>query len=161
MIRGNNRQRIFFSAEYFDRFLEIVAQSAEKFDHKILSYCLMSNHVHLLVYIHESSLSQIMQYINFRYARWLNQQQNRIDHLFQGRYRSIEVGNDEYLLNLFRYIHLNPIEARMVKYVGDYPWSSINYYIREHRASWIDADIVILALKNQGIYDCVEFINTP
>lgn len=70
MIRGNNRQRIFYGDDYFSYFLDIVSQSTKKFDHKIIAYCFMNNHAHLLIYIHSSSLSAVMQKINYRCTRW-------------------------------------------------------------------------------------------
>jgi REP element-mobilizing transposase RayT len=161
MIRGNNRQRIFFDDEDFHFFLKIISESTEKFDHKIIAYCLMSNHAHLLVHIYDSPLSAVMQKINFRYARWLNHKEKRIGHLFQGRYRSLEVCDEEYLINLCRYIHFNPVVAKMVNAVDDYPWSSHQYYTENNYPLWIESDFILTAIKNKTNLSYFDFMMQP
>ncbi|OGT49153.1 MAG: hypothetical protein A3E82_09385 [Gammaproteobacteria bacterium RIFCSPHIGHO2_12_FULL_38_11] len=143
MIRGNNRQQIFYGDEYFSYFILLLKESTEKFDHKILGFCLMTNHAHMIIHIHDSSLSMIMKNINFRYARWLNQRRKRIGHLFQGRFRSLHVDNEEYLIYLCRYIHLNPVAAKMAAKAGDYLWSSHHYYFSENPPSWMNIDLIL------------------
>lgn len=159
MIRGNNRQRIFFSEDYFHYFLEILEKSSKKFDHKIISYCLMSNHAHLIVKIYNSPLSKVMQYINFRYARWLNHKHKRIGHLFQGRYRSLEVNNETYLINLCRYVHFNPITAKIVPCLDDYAWSSHFYYLHGNAPEWIETKFMLDILQSITNQNYSEFIN--
>lgn len=159
MIRGNNRQRVFFEKKYFEEFLEIVKQSTEKFDHKIIAYCLMSNHAHVVIHIHQSSLSSVMQNINYRYARLVNYKQTRIGHLFQGRYRSIEVKDERYLVNLCRYIHLNPVAANMVKDPQDYPWSSHKNYVDGNAPSWMTIDRMLSVIKNQTTFNYIDFMH--
>jgi putative transposase len=161
MIRGNNRQRIFFADEDFRRFLTIVSESAEKFDHKIIAYCLMHNHAHLLVHIYDAPLSTVMQKINFRYARWLNHKEKRIGHLFQGRYRSIEVGDEDYLVNLCRYIHLNPVAAKIVNTADNYPWSSHQYYIENNYPPWIESNLMLTTIKNKTNLCYSDFMMQP
>ena len=159
MIRGNNGQPIFFGNDYFQYFLAILEASSKKFDHKILSYCLMSNHVHLIVHIHDSPLSSLMQYINFRYARWLNHKQKRIGHLFQGRYRSLEVRNEAYLVNLFRYVHFNPIAAKMVTCLDYYAWSSHFYYLQGDAPSWMEINFILDLIRSKRNLNYDMFIN--
>jgi REP element-mobilizing transposase RayT len=93
ILRGNFRQ---------DTFL------VERYRYRIHAFCLMSNHVHLAIQVGVVPLSRIMQNFCFRYTRWLNQQQERVGHLFQGRYKAVLLDADSYLLELTRYIHLNP-----------------------------------------------------
>ena len=138
MMRGNNKQNIFFGEGYFNYFLDLLKSSADKFDHKILAYCLMSNHVHLIAHIKESPLSKVMQNINYRYARWANYHMKRVGHLFQARYRSIDVRNESYLINLCRYIHFNPVAAKMVDDPAAYRWSSHCYYLSASGPAWMD-----------------------
>lgn len=149
MVRGNNRQCIFFGDEYFSRFLMIIKESAEKFDHKVLAYCLMTNHVHFVIQINQSSLSDIMQNISYRYSRWVNKIQNRVGHLFQGRYRSIEVNDETYLINLCRYIHLNPIVANMATSLNNYLWSSHKNYATLSGPEWLNLNFMIDAIQNK------------
>ena len=151
MIRSNNRQRIFFDEDNFNYFLKILEQSVEKFDHSCLCYYLMTNHVHLVVHVRDDSLSKVMQNINYRYARWFNKKLNRIGHLFQGRYRSLEIQNEVYLINLCRYIHFNPVSAKIVIYPGDYCWSSHHYYSADHSVEWIDCEAMTAAILKKTI----------
>ncbi len=161
MVRGNNRQRIFYGADCFNYFLDMVSQSTEKFDHKILAYCLMSNHAHLLIHIHDSSLSSVMQKINYRYARWFNHKQKCIGHLFQGRYRSLDVDNEEYLVNLCRYIHFNPVAAKIVNELNDYVWSSHHYYVKNNFPVWMDSRLMLSAIKNKTNLNYTDFMTQP
>ena len=161
MIRGNNRQCVFFNDDYFNCFLKIVMESAKKFDHKILAFCLMSNHAHLLIHIHKDTLANIMKNINYRYARWLNHKQHRIGHLFQGRYRSIAVNNETYLINLCRYIHYNPVEAKIVSNPNNYEWSSHHYYSTQNSPEWMNIDFILAAIKNKISCSYDDFINEP
>lgn len=161
MIRGNNRQRIFFADEDFHRFLQIMSESTKKFDHKIMAYCLMSNHAHFLIHIYNSPLSAVMQKINFRYARWLNYKEKRIGHLLQGRYRSLDVHDEDYLINLCRYIHLNPVAAKMVNAADDYPWSSHQYYAENNYPSWVESELMLAAIKNKTNLNYSDFMMQP
>lgn len=161
MIRGNNRQCIFYSDEDFHYFLKIIREGAEKFDFKIIAYCLMSNHAHLLIHINHSPLSSVMQKINYRYAVWLNHKKQRIGHLFQGRYRSLCVNDESYLVNLCRYIHLNPVTAKMVISADDYPWSSHQYYLVNHHPSWMESNLMLTAIKNKTNCEYNHFIMQP
>lgn len=161
MVRGNNRQRIFYGEDFFFHFLKIINESVAKLDYKILAYCLMTNHVHLIIRVNNSPLSDVMQNINFRYARWANKKQNRIGHLFQGRYRSIEVKDEMYLINLCRYVHLNPVSAKMVTHTSDYRWSSHINYITRHHPEWMDCNFIIEAIQNKTSLSYSCFIDQP
>ncbi len=158
MMRGNNRQRIFFGADYFNRFLEIIDESTKKFDHKILAYCLMTNHIHLIVHIKESPLPTVMQNINFRYARWTNKKLQYIGHLFQARYRSLPVKNEEYLINLCRYIHYNPVVAKIVETPEYYLWSSHKNYISNDAPEWLDFKTITQIIINKTRLCYFDFI---
>ncbi|OGT44209.1 MAG: hypothetical protein A3F13_05685 [Gammaproteobacteria bacterium RIFCSPHIGHO2_12_FULL_40_19] len=158
MMRGNNRQRIFYGYDCFSYFLLLLKESSEKFDHKILGFCLMSNHVHMIIHVHDSSLSMIMKNINFRYARWFNNRYKRIGHLFQGRFRSLHVSNEEYLIYLCRYIHLNPVTAKMVTHASDYLWTSHHYYFSENPPSWMNIDLIISTIFKKTNLNYSDFI---
>jgi len=161
MARGNNRQKIFYGREYFLRYLDLLNESTGKFDHKIIAYCLMGNHVHLIIHIHASPLSLIIKNINGRYARWLNHKRKQIGHVFQGRYRSFEVQNDEYLVNLCRYIHFNPVAAKMVANLDDYFWSSHQYYTISTPPAWMSTVQMHAAIKNKTGLNYHDFMYQP
>ena len=92
------------------------------------------------------SLSQVMQYVPFNYARWAIRKLNWVGHMFKGRYKSIPVEDQNYLINLCRYIHLNPVSANMVKAVGDYPGNSHGFY-QELPPDWLEVDLLKMAIK--------------
>ena len=103
----------------------------------------MTNHIHLVIQVRETPLSRIMQNLSFRYTRLINTKQKRIGHLFQGRYKAILIDTDNYLIELVRYIHCNPIRAKIVKKPGQYPWSSHNAYLGEKAYPWLTTDFVL------------------
>jgi len=123
MLRGNNGQRIFNDNEDRSCFMGFIAEGIGRYGHRIHAFCLMVNHVHLLIQMGETALSKVMQNISFRYTRWMNRRHHRIGHLFQGRFRVILCDADAYLLELVRYIHLNPVRAGLVEAPDGYSWS--------------------------------------
>lgn len=124
MHRGNAQSDIFLSDRDREKFLEYLRDSVERYELKIHTYCLMTNHYHLLVETPQANLSQAIKWINVSYAAYFNRKRQRSGHLFQGRFKAIVVDADEYLKQLSRYIHLNPIRAKMVNQLKDYQWSS-------------------------------------
>lgn len=143
MLRGNGGQEIFFDSADRSRFLLILQQGLEKFHHRIHAYCLMSNHVHLALQVTDTPLSKIMQNLGFRYTQHINRKQKRTGHLFQGRFKALLIDGDCYLLELVRYIHLNPVRAGMVNNPEDYPWSSHGCYLGRSNTPWLTTDWVL------------------
>ena len=143
MNRGRGRQRIFHSDDYFHAFLECLEQAHARFGLQVLCYCLMSNHYHLLVKTPESNLGRIMRHINGIYTQRYNRLRRTDGSLFRGRYKAICVETDSYQLQLSRYIHRNPLEARVVDDLEKYPWSSYLSYISNTKTpEWLyQADI--------------------
>jgi REP element-mobilizing transposase RayT len=137
--RGNAGEKILTSGQDKGRYLEYLKKAVERYSIKIHTYCLMSNHYHLLVETPEPNLSQAIQWLNVSYAVYFNKKQNRRGHLFQGRFKAILIDADEYLNQLSRYIHLNPVRAAMVKTPGEYPWSSYPSYIGKTKGpGWLE-----------------------
>lgn len=124
MHRGNAQADIFLSDRDREKFIEYLSLAVDRYELKIHTYCLMSNHYHLLVETLQPNLSQAIKWINVSYATYFNRKRQRSGHLFQGRFKAIVVNADEYLKQLSRYIHLNPIRANMVEHVKGYQWSS-------------------------------------
>ncbi len=122
--RGNARQAIFLNGEDFSDFLGILNSVVKRYNFLLHAYCLMNNHYHLLVETPEGNLSKGMRQLNGLYAQRFNQKHQRVGHLLQGRYQSILVDKENYLLELSRYIVLNPVRAGIVKDPKDYRWSS-------------------------------------
>ncbi len=103
----------------------------------------MTNHIHLAIQVAEDLLSGIMQNLSFRYTRWINKKQARTVHLFQGRYKAILVDADSYLLELVRYVHLNPVRAGMLDNPQDYAWSGHRGYLGMETLPWLETDWVL------------------
>lgn len=122
--RGNARQDIYRADEDRDEFLALLGQVCERYQWLCHAYCLMSNHYHLLIETGRPSLSKGMRQLNGVYTQFYNRRYNRVGHVFQGRYKAIMVERDSYLLELCRYIVLNPVRAQMVRSARDWPWSS-------------------------------------
>ncbi len=140
ILRGNGRQAIFFDCEDRDLWQNILQAGLARYRHRLHAYCWMTNHVHMLIQVGVEPLAGFMRFLASRYARFLNQKNQRSGHLFERRYRAILVQNDEYLKELLRYIHLNPVRARMVADAADYQWSSHNAYLRLTNTDWLTVD---------------------
>jgi len=143
MVRGNSGQKIFSDDEDRYRFYLFLQEGVEKFGHRLHAFCLMNNHVHLAIQVGENPLSRIMQNLCFRYTQWVNSRQRRVGHLFQGRYKAIVVDADAYLAELVRYIHLNPVRAKIVKTPDDYLWSGHRGYIGHVKLPWLTTEWVL------------------
>jgi len=140
MCRGNQGQRIFKDDRDRIYYTSLLKESPKRFGYKLYAYVLMNNHVHLLVEIGRTPLSKVMQNILFRYTRYWNKRYRKVGHLFQGRYKAFLCDKDAYLLELVRYVHLNPVRARLVKYPEGYPWSSHRAYLSGEGQGWINVE---------------------
>jgi REP element-mobilizing transposase RayT len=140
MLRGNNGQKIFFKDSDRYRLSLLIQHATYRYRCLIHGFCFMDNHIHLIIQVEEISLSKIMQNIAFRYTRWINFTQKRIGHLFQARFKAILVENESYLLQLLRYIHLNPVKAGLVSCAKDYYWSGHRTYLGIDNFQWLTTD---------------------
>lgn len=137
--RGNERKEIFLDDESRSRFLEILHEYHVRYRILIHSYVLMGNHYHLILETLQGTLLKIMHGINSSYTGYFNRRHKRSGHLFQGRYKGILVDKDAYLMQLSRYVHLNPVRARIVARPEQYKWSSYPGYIgKEKENSWVE-----------------------
>ena len=136
MVRGHNRQAIFLDEGDYHQWINILKDITDKYKCKIHLFCLMTNHIHLLVKTEEIPLSRIMQVLLSRYAKWFNQHKEREGYLFQGRYKQKSVHSKKYFLELIYYIHNNPVTATMVQSMGEYPWSSHSFYSKNIDSSF-------------------------
>lgn len=137
MLRGNGVQAIFLTDDDRDAFEALVAEGVSRFGHRIHAYCWMGNHVHLAIQVADTPLSKIMQNLAFRYTRFINRREERIGHLFQGRFKALLVDADSYLLELVRYIHLNPVRAKLVTDPADYRWNGHLAYLGKVHKEWL------------------------
>jgi len=129
MVRGVNRDAIFLEDEDYQRFLDALDQTREASGCVVLAYCLMSNHVHLVLRTPGEPISAVAKRLGVRYAGWFNRKYGRVGHVFQDRFRSLPVETDEYLVTLVRYVWNNPVEAGLVEDPREYPWSSRRFLV--------------------------------
>ncbi|WP_139902806.1 transposase [Clostridium thermarum] len=141
MVRGINKQNIFEEDEDRERFIKTLKYYKEISKYEIYAYCLMTNHVHLLIRETMEPISLIMQRINGSYGIWYNTKYERCGYLFQGRFKSEPVEDKRYFQTVFRYIHQNPLKANLVKDIKGWKWSSLNEYY--DKVSFIDTDYVL------------------
>jgi REP element-mobilizing transposase RayT len=141
--RGNERRKIFFTDADYNKFKEYVAGAIEKYHCLVHCYVLMNNHYHLIIETPEANISRVMHYISGSYTTYINTKRGRNGHLFQGRYKSILVAKDSYLMELSRYIHLNPVRARMVEKPEEYAYSSYNSYITGKPEKIVTTDLIL------------------
>jgi putative transposase len=130
------------------RFYSLLQEGIEKYKYRVHAFCLMATHLHLLIQIAEIPLSKIIQNISFRYTRYINKTQKKTGHLFQGRYKAILIDADSYLLQLIRYIHNNPLRAKIVHTSEEYPWSSHHAYLGRTVIPWLYVDWVLGQFSN-------------
>ena len=140
--RGNARQSIFSSDADRSAFLDLLGRSSDVYEAAILSYVLMDNHFHLLVKTPRGNLQEFMRHFNISYTGWYNRRHRRSGHLYQGRYHAFLIDADNYLREVSRYIHLNPVKVKRLrardadsqkKTLDDYPWSSYPGYLSPGR----------------------------
>jgi len=145
ILRGNDRQTIFFDADDWNRWESLISAGLEKHKHRIHAYCWMPNHVHLAIQCHEQPLGGFMRFIAGQYARSTNKKMNRTGHLFERRHRAIPVQADSYLKELVRYIHQNPLRAGLVGSLTDFQCSSHLAYLGGIRPNWLTLNWVLSA----------------
>jgi REP element-mobilizing transposase RayT len=142
--RGNERKAVFKSEGDREKFLQYLESATERYHAVVHVFCLMDNHYHQLLETPSGNLSQIMRHINGAYTTYFNLKRGRSGHLSQGRYKAILVDKDEYAKELSRYIHLNPVRAKLVKTPAEYEWSSYQFFIGAKKPPhWLYRDFIL------------------
>jgi putative transposase len=145
MNRGKGRQMIFHSEDYYEAFMQCLTEAHKRFGVEVHSYCLMANHYHLLIKTPRANLSRVMRHINGLYTQRYNRLKKTDGSLFRGRYKAIVIDASNYLLQVSRYIHRNPIEMRktLTEELEQYPWSSYRAFInREAGKEFLNRDVI-------------------
>jgi len=160
--RGNAREEIFLNDNDRTQFLGILSDGVTRYSWICHAYCLMSNHYHLLIETPNAGLSRGMQLLNGVYTQWFNHRHKRVGHLFQGRFKGILVEKDNYLLEMARYIVLNPVRAEMVQSVRDWPWSSYRATVGEEQApAFLTVDWILIQFdpdRKRATYAYRQFV---
>ncbi len=151
--RGHNRQTVFASDGDFLYYLENLREWKESYGCKIYAYCLMTNHVHLIIDPGEDarSLSSLMKRVAGRHTRYVNRLERRTGSLWEGRFKSSPISTDDYLLACCRYVELNPVRAGIVADPADYRWSSYGVKIGRRDEEWLDYDPCYLGLADSPV----------
>ena len=169
MLRGIDGRKIFMDDEDKQKFIQGLIRAKEKGGFTLYAYCLMNNHVHLLIKEKEEIGTSIKR-IAVGYVGWHNNKYGRKGHLFQNRFKSEVVESEEYLLTVIRYIHQNPVQAKLTKTLGEYKWSSYQQYIDayNHRNTEIDTDIIKSYFQDRDSFEgymnqinndkCLEYV---
>ena len=156
MMRGINRERIFEKEAAKKEILHILAVKVRETDVGIYAYCVMDNHIHLVLKSEPQELAVFMKKLNGSFAMYYNREQRRVGHVFQDRYKSERIEDEEYFWGVIRYIHLNPAKAHLVKNAEDYQWSSMKDFLLGK------SDVLAkeaLALKQDNFKDNRSFLD--
>jgi putative transposase len=136
--RGNQKQSVFMDTRDYERYLSILSKYKKKFEFKLYCFCLMPNHVHLIIEVTVPSvLSKIMKCLNLSYTLYFNAKYEKVGHLWQDRFKSRLIGKDAYLLECINYIEANPARAALASDISKYPWSS--HHLRDTNNNLLDS----------------------
>jgi len=144
--RGNDRGAVFRDDRDRKEYLDRIEGYRAKFRFQLLAFCLMTNHVHLAIRTGDEPLSRIMAGLQSSFTQWFNRRHGRVGHFFQGRYKAFLVQHDRYFAALLRYIHMNPVRARIVERPDDYRWSSDRSFRGRARLSFHDRNAAFALL---------------
>lgn len=157
--RGDRREHIYDNDGDREQWLENLGNVCDRYNWRCHAYCLMDNHYHIVIETAEANLSKGMRQLNGVYTQYYNRKHGRVGHVFQGRYKGILVERDEYLLELARYVVLNPVRANMVKNISDWKWSSYHGTIGESSQRWLEIDWILGQFAKQRKTAIVRYIN--
>jgi putative transposase len=136
MTRGNQKQRTFLDNKDYEKYIEILKHYKHKFRFKLFGYCLMPNHVHLIIKIKQGrNLQKVTQGLCQTYTIWFNRKYDKVGHVWQGRYKSMLIQNNNYLIDCIEYVELNPVRAELTKKPASYLWSSYSSRLRIEKPS--------------------------
>lgn len=149
--RGNRQESIFASDRDRATLLHIIGDAMMRFDGRVLAFCLMGNHYHLVLRTERANLSQTMRHVNGVYTQTFNQRHTKVGHVFQGRFKAILVDSEAYLLTVCRYVDLNPVRARLVDEPAAWRWSSYRMHMGLARSpDWLDSGPLLGQLLGRG-----------
>ena len=151
MSRGNDGQHIYLNAGDRRLFLETISDMSDRFEIDVFAYVLMHNHYHLLIRTNRANLTKAMHWLGTTYTRRFNNRNQKRGHLFQGRYKSILIQNDAYVMKLSCYIHRNPLKAGIVDRLVEYKWSSYRAYAYGKDApDWLGTELILSHFKGSN-----------
>jgi len=149
--RGNERALVFRDDRDRERFLEILGEVAVRYRWRVLAYCLMGNHFHLLVMTLDPTLARGMRQLNGVYAQWFNRRHRRVGHLFQGRYKAVSVQTDVHLRRAVRYVIRNPIRAGLSSRPGQWRWTSHHATVGSTAVGMVAVDELLACFADERV----------
>ncbi|MEG2017921.1 MAG: transposase [Clostridium sp.] len=159
--RGNRKEEIFKDTADYYIYLTNLQENIKRYEelnYQLLAYCLMTNHVHLIIKTDKEPLERLMKRVNSMYTRYFNSKYDYVGHLFQGRYHGEIIKGDAQLIETSRYVHLNPVRANMVEKPEEYKWSSYKMYIAKEKDELLELDVILhyFNYKNEAYKRFVE-----
>ena len=151
--RGNHRNDIFRDESDFNMYLVIMKESLkyyERYKYELTCYCLMTNHIHLLICANGKEVEHLIRRVHSIYSRYFNKKYNYVGHLWQDKYFAELIEDDSQMLQTSRYIHLNPVRAKMVEDAQNYKWSSYSMYLGLEREELIKSQNILAYFKNDN-----------
>jgi len=163
MNRGAGRCNIVNNNDQRELFIELLAELPKRFDIEIHAYCLMGNHYHLLLKTPSPCLSEAMKHLSSLYTKRFNRMSKSDGPLFRGRFKAVIIDADDYLVQVSRYIHRNPVEAKMVEKADEYPWSSFRAYINpDEIPEWLHtAEVLKRVYFKNRTHEYEKLVNSP
>lgn len=152
IVRGNHRQKTFLTHRDYEAYIERLARYRHKYRVSLYAFCLMPNHVHLLLEYSREPLSKFMQGLQQSYTQYFNRAHKKVGHLFQGRYKAIVCEKEEYFLTLVRYIHLNPVRSKLVERPEQYKYSGHRLCLAGKPTNVVDPTLVLKLSGGRGAY---------
>jgi putative transposase len=156
--RGNAKQDIFVDDANRHKFIDVLSKACIRHNWRCHAYCLMANHYHLIVETPDANISKGVAYLNGVYSQYFNRRFNRVGHLFQGRFKGNLVDRQSYLLELSRYVLLNPVRAKIVATAAAWPWSSYHQMLLPKKDSWLFGDWLLSQFGKNRAEACRRFI---
>ena len=151
MNRGRRREEIYLEKNDYLAFVDLLQESAQMFNVRIAAYSLMPNHYHVLIQTPDPNLSRFMRHLDGVYTQRFNKSHKHDGQLFRGRYKSILIDQDSYLLELVRYIHRNPLKAALEETLGKYPWTSHKGYVSNAKKwNWLHKNFILAMFSKDG-----------
>lgn len=157
MVRGNERKNIFEDDDDKLKLIDLLKEKSKKGKFSIYAYCLMDNHVHLIIYEKKDKISKIMQRINTSYAYYYNRKYKRVGHVFQDRFKSEVIEDERYLLSAIKYVHNNPIKANITQSIEEYKWSSYKTYLTS-KNKFVDSGYILSIFSDNRDIALEKFI---
>lgn len=162
--RGNRKDNIFLDEQDFRVYLKMIKDNLIYYSHinyRLAAYCLMSNHVHLIIQTDKEPLTRFMSRLNSMYTKYFNKKYQYVGHLFQDTYFAEIIKNDAHMMEASRYVHLNPVKAGIVELPHQYKWSSYSMLIGAINESLIDSAIILDYFKDERRIELYkEFVET-